>query len=79
MNLVKRLDTSDDYYQPIWGTMVVHPDPQIIPPGEYRQASVVIDPEMAGINSGQAEFSLTGFINRRMIGGVNFIIEHAGD
>lgn len=61
----------------LWGSEIVHPDPQLIPPGEYMKAEVVIDPDFAitKIREGQtAEFSLTGFIDGKMIGGVNFII-----
>lgn len=61
----------------LWGSIIVHPDPQLIPPGEKRKAEVVLDPDVAvtKIRPGQeAEFSITGFIDGKVIGGANFII-----
>jgi len=59
----------------IWPTTIVHPDPQVIPPGESREAVVEIDPDKINIRPCQtAEFALTGFINGKVVGGANFII-----
>jgi len=59
----------------LWETWVRHPDPQVIPPGERTEACVIMDPKLAQVRPGQqAEFALTGFINRRVVGGVNFIM-----
>ena len=60
----------------IWATWVDHPDPQMIPPEGMTEARVIIDPDVgADIRKGEsAEFSLTGFIDDIMIGGVHFII-----
>jgi hypothetical protein len=58
----------------LWGSWITHPDPQVIPPGGRREAWAILDPDLADIKSGEAEFALTGFINGRVIGGVNFII-----
>ncbi|MCP5052649.1 MAG: porin family protein, partial [bacterium] len=59
----------------IWPTTIVHPDPQMIPPGESKEAVVEIDPDKIDIRPCQtAEFALTGFINSKVVGGANFII-----
>jgi hypothetical protein len=56
----------------LWGSWIVHPDPQVIPPGGRARACIVIDPDPAKAYPGQeAEFAVTGFIGREMIGGVN--------
>jgi len=60
---------------PLWGSWIMHPDPQLIKPGEMTKGCVLIDPDYAGIKRGKAEFVLTGYINGKIIGGVNFIIE----
>jgi hypothetical protein len=40
-----------------------------------RVIEILLDPDPADVPRGQqAEFALTGFINKRMIGGVNFIV-----
>jgi hypothetical protein len=76
LELRQKVDEDDESAQPIWGSMIIHPEPQVIPPGEFGKASVIIDPDMVDIKRGTVEFMLTGFINRRMIGGANFIIQH---
>ena len=64
-----------DARKTIWETKIEHPDPQTIPAGEKRDITVWMDPELAGIKSGEkAEFALTGYMNGVMQGGVNFII-----
>lgn len=58
----------------LWPSWIRHPDPQLIPPGDCREACAIIDPP-ADVRPGQqAEFALTAFIDRQVIGGVNFII-----
>jgi hypothetical protein len=59
----------------LWASKIIHPDPQILQPGERREAKVVIDPDKTDIKQGQtAEFALTGYLNGKICGGVNFII-----
>jgi hypothetical protein len=59
----------------LWPAFIRQPDPQLIGPGEKREAWVIIDPQAADIRPGEeAEFALTGYIKGKMIGGVNFII-----
>jgi hypothetical protein len=61
----------------LWGTKIIHPDPQLIPPGKKTKGEVIMDPDLAitKIRPGQtAEFSLTGFINGKVTGGANFTI-----
>lgn len=60
---------------PLWGSWIRHPDPQLIKPSEMTKGCVIIDPDYAGIKRGTAEFVLTGYINGKIIGGVNFIIQ----
>jgi hypothetical protein len=61
----------------IWGAEIRQPEPQLLEPGECRNAKVIIDPDKAGgkVPRGQkAKFALTAFIEGEMIGGVNFEI-----
>ncbi len=61
----------------LWGSHIVHPSPQLIMPDKSSKAEVVIDPDILGgdIRPGEkVEFSLTGFINGKVVGGANFII-----
>jgi hypothetical protein len=59
----------------LWGSAVIHPDPQLLMPGERREARVVIDPDKADVPRGTTvEYALTGFINGRIVGGANFRI-----
>jgi hypothetical protein len=60
----------------LWGSWIKHPDPQLVKPGEEREVWVIIDPDLVDVKSGEiAEFSLTAYIKKNMIGGVNFIIQ----
>ncbi len=61
----------------LWGSHVIHPDPQLLRPGEKREATIVIDPDaVKDVKSGEeVEYSLTGFIEGQMIGGDNFRIK----
>jgi hypothetical protein len=64
----------------IWPATIVHPDPQVIPPGESKEAVVEIDPDKIHIFPCRiAEFALTGFINGEVVGGANFIITRKCD
>lgn len=64
-----------DSQQKIWGNWLKHPDPQIIPPGGKSEGKIIIDPDYGNINEGeQAEFALTGYIGKKMVGGVNVIL-----
>ena len=59
----------------IWATAIRHPDPQVLAPGDRREAWVVIDPAPADVKRGmKAEFAVTAYIGGTMIGGVNAII-----
>jgi hypothetical protein len=59
----------------LWATQIIHPDPQILQPGDKAKACIVVDPDVADIKKGtQAKFAVTGFIDGEMIGGVNLTI-----
>lgn len=59
----------------LWESWIRQPDPQLLSPGEKREAWVIIDPGKADIRPGdEAEFALTGSMSGKVIGGVNFII-----
>jgi hypothetical protein len=59
----------------LWATKVIHPDPQVLQPGERSEACVIVDPDVADVKKGtKAEFAVTGFIDGEMIGGVNLVI-----
>ena len=64
--------------EPLWATQVVHPDRQVLQPGEKAEACVEVDPKYADVPQGaKAAFAVTGFIEGQMIGGVNLVIERA--
>ena len=70
-------DTNEEMSKLVWASWLKHPDPQLIPPGRMRNATVIIDPDKAikPVRPGQkADFVLTGYINGEMIGGVHFTI-----
>ncbi|MGD0353371.1 MAG: C25 family cysteine peptidase [Dehalococcoidia bacterium] len=56
-----------------WVTKVMHPDPQVIKPGDSARAFLVVDPGKVETET-PAEFAITGFIEGKMIGGVNLTI-----
>ena len=59
----------------LWASRVIHPDPQVLQPGERAEACVIIDPDVADVKKGtKAEFAVTGFIDGEMIGGVNLVV-----
>ncbi len=58
----------------LWPTRIEHPDPQIIFPGRSMEAWAIVEPPAEVPQGQQAEFALTAFIDRQVIGGVNFII-----
>lgn len=61
--------------QKIWGNWLIHPDPQIIPPGGKSDGKIVIDPDYGNINEGEkAEFALTAYIGKKMVGGLDVIV-----
>ncbi len=60
--------------EPLWATKVVHPDPQVLQPGDRAEARVVVDPGATIRKGTKAEFAVTGFIDGEMVGGVNLII-----
>jgi len=56
----------------LWATWVKHPDPQVLKPEERAEACLIVDPDVADVEPGtKAEFAVTGFIDGKMIGGVN--------
>jgi hypothetical protein len=56
----------------LWGsTIIKHPDPQILKPGESGEAWVSVDPDKDSPSGAQAEFAATAFIAGEIIGGVN--------
>lgn len=66
-----------DYKEPqrLWASLIKHPDPQILQPGERAQACITVDPDVADVPSGSiAKFAVTAFIGTQMIGGVNVIM-----
>jgi len=72
------LDNVEGEKNVVWGTFINQPDPQLIKPGECREANVIIDPDLSigKVNSGQiAKFAITAYIKGKIVGGVNFEIE----
>jgi hypothetical protein len=69
------LTRGEEQQEPLWAVWIRHPDPQIIGPGEGREAMVVFDPEGSDVGPGGiARFVLTAFIDGEMIGGAQFEI-----
>jgi hypothetical protein len=59
----------------LWGSEIIHPDPQLLKPGDQKQATVVIDPGKADISrKATVTYSLTGYANGKIIGGAQFRI-----
>lgn len=59
----------------LWGTWIKQPDPQLMKPGEKRDVSVTVDPDLADVKPGTtAEFALTAYSKKKVLGGANFII-----
>lgn len=73
-------DPKKSPHPPLWGTWVKHPEKQILSPGKRAEACVTIDPDVAkDVKIGdKAEFSVTGFLNGEMIGGVNIRLVKTG-
>jgi hypothetical protein len=62
---------------PLWGSFFRHPEPQLLKPGECREAIVVVDPDYAvdKVNKGDsAHFTISGYIDRELIGGIDLDI-----
>lgn len=78
LELRQHLDReNNDERSVLWGSSIVHPDPQLIKPGDYMDAEVIVDPDLAEVKviKGQkGYFTLSGFINGKMIGGIDFEI-----
>jgi hypothetical protein len=73
---IRQLSPKSDQEHPPWATWLNHPNPQVLEPGDCREATAFVDPDPAKAKPGDiAEFALTGFAGRQMIGGVNFIVE----
>jgi hypothetical protein len=71
-----RNETGSD--EPLWETMVLHPDPQVLEPGSEGYAEIVVNPDWTYVEPGtEAEFAVTGFINGQMVGGVNLRVTRA--
>ena len=60
--------------QLLWLTYLKHPNPQMIQPGQRAKAWAIIYPHPKAKTGAEAEFALTAYINRDIIGGINFII-----
>lgn len=62
--------------EPLWWSRIQHPDPQVLPPEGEAEAEIIVEPELeyAG-DSTPAEFSLTAFVDGKIIGGVNIVAE----
>ena len=72
---LRQLRATGEQQDLIWESWIRQPDPQLLMPGETREAWVIIDPGKADIRPGdEAEFALTGSMVGKVIGGVNFII-----
>ena len=72
---LRQIEPAPDPERRPWGTWVRHPDPQVLEPGECREAVAIVDPDPARATKGdKAEFALTGFADGEMIGGVKFIV-----
>ena len=72
---LRQIRASAEQEELLWESWIKQPDPQLLAPGDTREAWVIIDPGKAHIGSGEeAEFALTGSIGGRVVGGVNFII-----
>lgn len=72
---LRQLRVTGEQEDLIWESWIRQPDPQLLKPGESREAWVIIDPGKADVRSGdEAEFALTGSMGGKVIGGANFII-----
>jgi len=72
---LRQLEPVPDPERRPWGTWVRHPDPQVLKPGECREAVAIVDPDPARAKKGdKAEFALTGFADGKIVGGVNFVV-----
>lgn len=58
----------------LWLTHLKHPDPQMLQPGQRAKAWAVIEPHPKARSGDKAEFSLTAYVGKTVIGGINFII-----
>ncbi|UCE73701.1 MAG: hypothetical protein JSV56_11845 [Methanomassiliicoccales archaeon] len=74
LELRQFIKSGQEEEEKLWPSWIRHPDPQVIPPGDSREAWVIIDPPPDVPSGQQAEFALTAFIDRQVIGGINFII-----
>jgi len=69
-------DKEEDEWK-YWASWIIHPDPQLIQPGDSATVKVTFDPDMYGnkIRPGECvEFALTGYVGKKVVGGVNFDI-----
>jgi hypothetical protein len=72
---LRQIRTTSEQKDLLWESWIQQPDPQLLSPGDKREAWVIIDPGKADIRTGdEAEFALTGSMGGKVIGGVNFII-----
>lgn len=72
VNLVLRQLTNNGGL--IWPAAVQQPDIQTIAPDDFRDISLSIDPSIINVQEGSEEFSLSGYIDNQLIGGINFIV-----
>jgi hypothetical protein len=72
---VRQLIKPGNTKERLWGSWVKHPEPQILQPGDVADVCVIVNPDKADVGSGTtAEFAVTAFIGKKMIGGVNLVI-----
>jgi hypothetical protein len=73
---VRQLITrGEEGQEPLWGISIKQPDPQILLPGESREAVLIFDPEWADVGPGAiARFVLTASVDGEIIGGAQFQI-----
>jgi hypothetical protein len=67
--------SKDRKEQRLWASSIRHPDNQVLQPGERAEACITVDPDLADAKEGtQAEFAVTAFIGKKMIGGINLVM-----
>lgn len=62
---------------PLWGSFIVHTDPQLLKPGECYKASIIVDPDYSKgkvMKGDVAKFTVSGYIDRTLIGGIDLEI-----
>lgn len=64
----------------LWNTTIKHPDPQVLQPGGEAEVIVTVDPDYTYVKPGEkAEFAVTNYLDREIIGGVNLTAARRGE